>query len=283
MTDLTTEPSVTFAGQKSDLVRCLPETFELRDGDGGGGGTTMFGHFAVFNRWTTIDSFWEGRFLERIAPGAFKKTMKENRDTIKCLVEHGYDPAIGKRALGTIDELKEDDTGGYYEVSLVDAQDVRELILPRLRVGLYGASFRFSVMREEIVEEPDQSEDNPHGLPERTIKECRLFEFGPVTFPAYADATAGARSLTDEFCPAAIMARDRAALVRRMDVDPELRALMTGKPAAEPGVVVEPKDDAGDGKGDGEGKERKQTGAERRKINAAPLYGLNMGKQPWRL
>jgi hypothetical protein len=36
-------------------------------------------------------------------------------------------------------------------------------------------------------------------LKERTVKEARLMEFGPVTFPAYAGATAGVRSLTDDF------------------------------------------------------------------------------------
>lgn len=46
--------------------------------------------------------------------------------------------------------------------------------------------------------EPEASEDNPRALPERTIREAAVSEFGPVTFPAYADATAGLRSITDE-------------------------------------------------------------------------------------
>jgi hypothetical protein len=54
-------------------------------------------------------------------------------------------------------------------------------------------------MREEETTSPDPSESNPDGLPERTIKEARLMEFGPVTFPAYAGATAGVRSGTDDF------------------------------------------------------------------------------------
>ena len=35
---------------------------------------------------------------------------------------------------------------------------------------------------------------NPQGLPERTVREVHMQEFGPVTFPAYAGATAGMRS-----------------------------------------------------------------------------------------
>jgi HK97 family phage prohead protease len=232
---------------KIDLVRALPSSLEIREAPGGA--PQMFGHFAVFNRWTEIDSFYEGRFLERIAQGAFKKTFRENGDSIKVLAEHGFDPMIGKRALGTPKVLREEEEGAYYEVDLVDAQDVRELILPRLRAGLYGASFRFSVVREETVEEPDPSDENPLALAERTIKECRLFEFGPVTFPAYADATANARSrahamrsMTDEYNAQAFVKS-----VARMNADPRLKRAMEAAasgpvevPAATPDPVEEP-------------------------------------------
>lgn len=153
----------------------------------------MFGHFSKFNEWTEIDSWFEGRFLERIAPGAYKKTFRENRANIKSLFQHGHDPVIGDKPLGPIDDLREDDVGAYYEVPLLDAPYVRD-IEPGLREGLYGASFRFKSMREEFSEEPGKSKHNPEGLPERTLKELRVYEFGPVTFPAYPGATAGLRS-----------------------------------------------------------------------------------------
>jgi phage head maturation protease len=35
--------------------------------------------------------------------------------------------------------------------------------------------------------------------PERTVREVSMAEFGPVTYPAYAGATVGMRSLTDGF------------------------------------------------------------------------------------
>lgn len=180
------------------VIRAFRPGVELREASEDGGMPTLHGHFAVFNRWTEIDSFWEGRFLERLTPGAFKKTMKENRQQIKVLFQHGLDPQIGDKPLGSIESLSEDDTGAAYEVSLLDTAYNRDLI-PGLEAGLYGASFRFEVMREEINDKPDRTDTNPDGLPERSIKELRLFEFGPVTFPAYADATAGVRSLTDRF------------------------------------------------------------------------------------
>lgn len=165
------------------------------DDEEAGDGTLLHGHFAVFDEWTEIDSYFEGHFMERLAPGAFRKTFRENRDAIKVLFQHGMDPQIGDKPLGPIDDLREDETGAYYEVPLLDAPYVRDDILPGLRAGLYGASFRFQVMREEFETEPDPSDANPSGLPERTIKELRLFEFGPVTFPAYQSATAGVRAV----------------------------------------------------------------------------------------
>lgn len=185
---------------REHIVRAAHAGYELRDNGAGAedGMPTLFGHFALFNRWAEIDSWFEGHFLERIAPGAFKKTIRENRDRIRALFQHGFDPQVGNKPLGEISELREDDTGVYYEVPLLDTEYVREL-LPALERGLYGASFRFEVIREDRNEEPGTSDANPQGIPERTITELRLFEFGPVTFPAYAEATAGVRSLTDIF------------------------------------------------------------------------------------
>jgi HK97 family phage prohead protease len=184
---------------RDELVRAVGlggdfRALEIRSADNGM--PTLYGHFTPFNRWTEIDSWFEGNFLERIAPGAFKKTFSEN--TPKVLFQHGGDPQIGDKVLGPPDVLREEDFGPYYEVPLLDTSYNRDLV-PGLEKGLYGASFRFSIMREDWVQEPGVSEYNPKGLPERTVREARVPEFGPVTFPAYADATAGVRSLTDEF------------------------------------------------------------------------------------
>lgn len=182
--------------EKENLLRGMVSGVALRAGDGEGEGDTagpvMEGHFAVFGQWTEINS-WEGNFLEQFALGAFKKTIRDGKQ--KVLFQHGYDYVIGDKPLGPIDDLREDDEGAFYEVPLLDAPYVREEVLPGLEVGLYGASFRFRVIREEINEDPGVSDHNPHGLPERVVKEAQVVEFGPVTFPAYEGASAGLRSL----------------------------------------------------------------------------------------
>lgn len=181
---------------RDGLVRALRPGIELRS-EGKDEPPVLFGHFAVFNRWTEIDSWFEGNFMERIAPGAFKKTFKEQRQSMRLLLNHGRDPEIGDKPIGAIKVLREDDEGGYYEADLFDG--LSQLVLDGLRADQYGASFRFRVVREEFNEDPGTSEDNPKGIAERTIKEMQVFEFGPVTFPAYSEASAGVRSLTDAY------------------------------------------------------------------------------------
>jgi HK97 family phage prohead protease len=181
---------------RDGLVRALRPGLEFRAANEGDK-PTLFGHFAVFNRFTEIDSWFEGNFLERIAPGAFKKTFKEQRNSMRVLLQHGRDPEIGDKPIAAINVLREDTEGAYYEAELFDG--LPQLVVDGLRADQYGASFRFRVVREEYNEDPGTSGDNPKGLPERTIKEMQVFEFGPVTFPAYSEASAGVRSLTDAY------------------------------------------------------------------------------------
>ena len=181
------------------LVRALPPdsvSLEIRSGDDGEK-PTLVGHFAVFDRWAEIESHVEGRFVERIAPGAFKKTFREQRGSMRVLLQHGRDPEVGDKPIASIDVLRQDDVGAYYEASLLGG--LPDLVLNGIRAKQYGASFRFSVIKQEFRKSPGASEHNPTGMPERTLQELRVPEFGPCTFPAYADASAGMRSLTDDF------------------------------------------------------------------------------------
>jgi len=181
-----------------NLVRAFvgPEAIEFRDDSATG--RTMVGHFAVFNRWTEIDSWYEGRFLERIDPSAFDRAFAQHRDRVRVLYDHGKDPSVGNKPLGVPKVLRSDDIGAYYEVDLFDATYVNDL-LPALRHSQLGASFRFRVADETWSDPTRSTDNNPDRLPERTITDLDLYEFGPVTFPAYADATAGVRSMTDDF------------------------------------------------------------------------------------
>lgn len=214
---------------------------ERADAEPSADGTLMHGHFAVFDEWNEIDSWFEGRFLERNSPGMFKKTMREQRDAIRVQFDHGHDFYVGGAPLGPIEALREDDMGAYYEVPLIDTDYARDRILPLLRGQLMdgrragsmlGASYRFRVTREEWVEPKAASDYNPEKLPERTIREVRLFEFGPVVFPAAQSASAKVRSLTDHY-----LDRQRAKFPRPVDLVPAGPAATGTEPPDAPASV----------------------------------------------
>ncbi len=162
----------------------------------------LFVRFSPFNTKYEINSFWEGRFLEHTEPGAFKKTIADAKRSdgtfsTKVLFNHGGDMNIGDKPLAVPDRMGEINVAGYHgpelEGRLLDTSYNRD-IKPMLEARALGSSFMFEVIREEWNNEPVASADNPEALPERAVKEVRLFEAGPVTWPASPTASAGMRA-----------------------------------------------------------------------------------------
>jgi HK97 family phage prohead protease len=210
---------VTVRAKKADAQ---PE--EKAEGDGRL--DTVEIRFSPYNVWYRIDSMWEGTFMERTSPGAFAKTIKESRST-QVLFDHGHDPQIGAKVLGPVESLSEEKDSPVGVVPLLDTSYNRDL-LPGIRAGLYGSSFRMRVIKDEWNDEPGRSAWNEDGIPERTIKEVRMFEFGPTPFPANPEATTGVRSLTDVWFE---LERDRDAS-RYTRLLEEVRSVRTGWPEA---------------------------------------------------
>lgn len=187
-----------------DVVRAISRPLHLRDAaadpqDGRIG--TLFGYSTVFDTWYEVDSYFEGKFLERVAAGSAAKTIRESGDNVKVLFNHGRDMTINNKVLGVHEDLREDDVGVYYQVPMLDTSYNRDL-LPGLQAGAYGSSFMFRIIQDSWNDEPGVSDHNPTGIPERTIQEYRLYEHGPVTFPANPAAPSGARSMcsmTDDY------------------------------------------------------------------------------------
>ncbi len=152
-------------------------------------GRTMHGYPIVFNTPTIINSR-EGHFEERIAPGAVNQTLKVGRDEVRVLFNHGMDPSIGDKPLGKATVMEPDAHGLRVEVPMSNTSYNDDLIALMRDGALDGMSFRFSV-QDENWEYPED------GLPQRTITQMRLYEFGPVTFPAYQATTVGIRSRDD--------------------------------------------------------------------------------------
>lgn len=178
----------------TDLYRSTPP-MEVRATDDGR--MTLFGHFSVFDSPTVIDSVYEGRFVERIAPGAFRKSLAERGRNLKIMWNHGRSEILPDVLIAKPVDVREDERGAYYEAEMFSG--LPEWLYEGLRSGVYGASFRFQAVRDEWVDSPTRSEANPDGLPERVVREAKVFEAGPVSWPAYDDATASVRSLSDRY------------------------------------------------------------------------------------
>jgi HK97 family phage major capsid protein len=173
---------------RDDLYRAMQGGATSEDGK------TLTIRLAPHDQWAEIQSVTEGHFMERFSRTAYRKTMAENPP--KILFQHGKDPEIGEKPIATTDQAGEDAISPFARGQLLEG--LPELIVDGIRKGVYGASHRFSVVREKWEPNPIGGPHNPDKLPERTISEARLFELGPVTWGAYSSATASLRSITDE-------------------------------------------------------------------------------------
>jgi HK97 family phage prohead protease len=154
--------------------------FELRAVENGDG-MTFTGYAAVFNSPSEPLPF-----IERIAPGAFKRSLKARND-IKLLWNHDTGSVLGSTRAGTL-KLEEDNYGLRVTAVLPQTSlgnDVKVLVQ---RGDVSAMSFGFSV--------PANGDSwNTEGT-ERTLRSVRIHEVSIVAFPAYQQTagTAAVRS-----------------------------------------------------------------------------------------
>lgn len=191
--------------------------FALRSASAGepNDGLTLDGYGAVFNRMTVIDSY-DGRFRERIAPGAMRRSFRETPPIVQF--DHGRHSMIGSIPIAELRSIVEDvdpvlaPEGGAHVVARIFDNWLMQPVRDAIAAGaISGMSFRFSVVREawetadgkpirdeqQLMDCLRQSvyEDMPdEALPVRTLKELKVPEVGPVVWPAYADTSVGVRS-----------------------------------------------------------------------------------------
>jgi len=152
------------------------ESIEKRDD----GQRKIIGHAAVFDE--IGDAGW---FQEIIDPGAFKKSIKN--DDVRALIDHIPHMILGRNKSGTL-KLKEDDIGLAIEINPPDTQYARDLIVSIDREDITQMSFSFIA----IVEEWERTKENKPDI--RTLKEVKLFDVSPVTYPFYEGTDVAMRS-----------------------------------------------------------------------------------------
>jgi len=155
--------------------RCLPAS-ELRV-DASGDTPKITGYAAVFDQWTDIG----GMFREQVAPGAFKKTLKEA--DVRALWNHDPNYVLGRNKSGTL-KLREDEKGLAVEIDPVDSNWSDDLMKSMKRGDVSQMSFGFTVNQAD-----DDYDENT-----RVLRDVSLFDVSVVTYPAYPTTTAQVRS-----------------------------------------------------------------------------------------
>ena len=164
-------------------LRTAQTSFEVRSD---GGGHTLVGHAAVFDTETTI----AGLFREMIAPGSFRKTIKES--DVRALFNHDPNFVLGRNKSGSL-RLSEDESGLRYEVDLPDTQAARDVYTLIARGDVSQSSFAFKVVKEQRSD-PEEGQT----LPLFVVREARLYDVSPVPYPAYDETDVQAASAYED-------------------------------------------------------------------------------------
>jgi HK97 family phage prohead protease len=168
------------ADSRSNMKKIERRTFTVRDVEArqaDDGTMRLRGYAAVFN-----DDSVPLPFIERIAPGAFRKTLTETPD-VRLLINHEGLP-LARTKNGTL-TLTEDDRGLYMDATIADTSEGRDLYTLVERGDVDQMSFAFRVIRQKWNEDRSQ----------RTLTEISLSDgdVSVVTYPAYPTTTVEAR------------------------------------------------------------------------------------------
>ena len=189
---------------------------EFRDEDDGEK-AHFTGHAAVFDTPTDIG----GWFREVIAPGAFKRTIKQA--DIRLLFNHNPDLVLARNKAGTL-KLSEDSIGLLTDAELDRRQTyANDLAIAMERGDVNQMSFAFRAVKDEWEKDGEAAEAFTLGAT-RTILEAKLYDVSPVTYPAYTETDAALRSAGfDLLCKSLEIPEDKRtellAAVARGDTD----------------------------------------------------------------
>lgn len=129
-----------------------------------------------------------GGFIEVIDPSAL-----DNADLsdVRALFNHDPNFVLGRTKNGTL-KLTVDSVGLRYDITLTNSATVRDLVYTPIQRGdIDQSSFGFTVRTDG-----DKWEKREDGLWKRTLTDIEeFFDVSPVTFPAYKQTEATARSL----------------------------------------------------------------------------------------
>lgn len=138
---------------------------------------------------------WPG-LVEHIMPGAFDAAVKE--DDCRGLKNHDVNNLLGRVGNKTV-RLSTDAKGLRYEIDVPDTMCGKDCAAECARGDMAGSSFSFDVRPggQRWIERAD-------GVIVREITAVKLYDVGPVTFPAYGATTAGVRAAGSDHAEARV-------------------------------------------------------------------------------
>lgn len=197
---------------------------ELR-AEGSDNELTLTGYAATYNNW----SHNLGGFVERVAPGAFSRSIKENADVVATF-NHDPNKVLGRTKSGTL-ALAQDERGLKWTAQLDPANtEHRNLHSSVKRGDIDQCSFAFYVDKDgQSWEDADGSDDI---YLKRTLTAVSLVDVAAVTYPAYPGTTVDARSGAAFGTDIKALVEARSALLKRAADDQSLEEQIAAVNAA---------------------------------------------------
>lgn len=155
-------------------------TIEFRAAEAGSDNRTVEGYAALFG--SESERLWD--FYEVIEPGAF-----DNADLsdVRALFNHDPNSLLARTASGTL-SLSVDEKGLFYRFEMPDTTLGNDLLEMLRRGDINQSSFAFTIKEDSWEEQDDRTYL-------RHIRQIdKVYDVSPVTYPAYSQTTATARS-----------------------------------------------------------------------------------------
>ncbi len=151
-------------------------------------------------------------FREMFRPGAFAKSLAAGSD-VRFLVNHDPNLILARNRSGTL-RITDDSESLRFEAELPPTDLARHYATQVSRQDISGCSFRFVAIRDVWTA-------GPGGLT-REVIEAEIDDISIVTYAAYQDTEAAARSL-DAHVAAAAKAQQERDRRRAVEVDRRVR------------------------------------------------------------
>jgi len=165
------------------------DDLEVRADDGS---PKIAGYAARFGKWTNIGGYNMGGYMERIKAGAFADSIKEDR--VKALFNHDPNIVLGDTENGSLG-LSEDRKGLFMESAPPGTQAANDVVALIDERYITGQSFGFTALEDKW----ETKEVDGAPMEHRTVTKARLYDVGPVTFPAYDMTDITVRSAREAF------------------------------------------------------------------------------------